>query len=150
LLLIKTKGASNSVGYLSASFRLTPERGPTTTVKKYEPLDLPKSITKEDMQFNVIQEMLQFVLYLLSANTDTSKSSNGVIFVGKSVGQKLRASAKSYVRRAHWHHYWVGSEKRGDKRLELRWLPPIPVGKEELVPRIVNVKGQVEDGKCSR
>lgn len=75
-------------------------------------------------------------------NTEISKASDGAILVGKAAGQKLRSSAKSYVRRAHWHHYWIGSERRGDKRLELRWLPPIPVGKEEITPRVVDVKGR--------
>ena len=150
LLLIKTKGAFNSAGYLSAAFRLTPERENVSATKEYKPLDLPKSITNEDMQFNVIQEALQFVLYLLAANTEASKPNGGVIFVGKSAGQKLRSNAKSYVRRAHWHHYWVGSEKRGDRRLELKWLPPIPVGKEEMVPRVVNVRGEDKNDKRSR
>jgi hypothetical protein len=32
---------------------------------------------------------------------------------------------RGHIRRAHWHSYWKGS---GDERkLELRWLPPIPV-----------------------
>ena len=150
LLLIKTKGVFSSAGYLSAAFKLTPERKNVSAAKEYKPLDLPKSITNEDMQFNIIQEALQFVLYLLAVNTETSKPNCGVIFVGKSAGQKLRSSTKSYVRRAHWHHYWVGSEKRGDRRLELKWLPPIPVGKEEMVPRVVDVRGKDENGKRSR
>lgn len=142
LLLIKTKGVSGSAGYLSAAFRLTPER--KAVPKEYNPLDLPKSITNEDIQFNAIQEALQFVLYLLAVNTEISKASDGAILVGKTAGQKLRSSAKSYARRAHWHHYWIGSERRGDRRLELRWLPPIPVGKEEITPRVVDVKGRDE------
>lgn len=35
-----------------------------------------------------------------------------------------------HIRRAHWHTYWVGSEKRGDRRFEFRWMPPIPVALE--------------------
>ena len=32
---------------------------------------------------------------------------------------------KPHIRSAHWHSYWVG--KKGEQRLSLRWLPPIPV-----------------------
>lgn len=35
------------------------------------------------------------------------------------------ASVRPHVRRAHWHSFWVG--KRGEQKLSLRWLPPIPV-----------------------
>lgn len=35
-----------------------------------------------------------------------------------------------YRRRAINRPYWTGSEARGDRRRELRWLPPIPVALE--------------------
>ncbi len=38
-----------------------------------------------------------------------------------------RTSKRPHIRRAHWHRFWVGSERNGDRRLVLRWLPPIPV-----------------------
>lgn len=38
------------------------------------------------------------------------------------------ASPIGHVRRAHWHTYWMGSEQRGDRRRDLRWLAPILVG----------------------
>jgi hypothetical protein len=53
--------------------------------------------------------------------------------VGYKIGAQLRASTsgdvggsvRPHTRRAHWHHYWVGS---GDeKQLRVRWLPPIRV-----------------------
>lgn len=34
---------------------------------------------------------------------------------------------KPHLRSSHWHHYWCGSDERGDRRLELRWIPPVPV-----------------------
>ena len=39
----------------------------------------------------------------------------------------MRASPRPHVRRAHWHHFWAGPMK-GERKLVLRWLPPIPVG----------------------
>jgi hypothetical protein len=41
---------------------------------------------------------------------------------------KEYSSPRPHIRRAHWHHYWVGSERTADRRLVLKWLPPIPVG----------------------
>lgn len=41
-----------------------------------------------------------------------------------------RAFPRPHVRRSHWHSYWTGprSEDRADeRRLSVRWLPPIPV-----------------------
>lgn len=37
------------------------------------------------------------------------------------------ASPRPHVRRAHWHHFWAGP-REGERKLILRWLPPIPVG----------------------
>ncbi|EMO24671.1 hypothetical protein LEP1GSC170_1243 [Leptospira interrogans serovar Bataviae str. HAI135] len=33
-----------------------------------------------------------------------------------------------HIRRAHWHHFWAGSNE--ERKLILRWLPPIPVNFE--------------------
>ena len=40
------------------------------------------------------------------------------------------ASPRPFIRRAHWHHFWAGP-MQGDRKLILRWLPPIPVGVDE-------------------
>lgn len=37
------------------------------------------------------------------------------------------ASPRPHMRRAHWHHFWTGPMD-GERKLALRWLPPIPVG----------------------
>lgn len=51
-------------------------------------------------------------------------------------------SVRPHVRRAHWHHYWVGE---GRTRLEVRWIEPTLVlanSKNEADVAIVrNVKG---------
>lgn len=36
------------------------------------------------------------------------------------------SSTKPHVRRAHWHGFWTGSQN-GERRFDVRWLPPIPV-----------------------
>lgn len=78
--------------------------------------------------------------------------------IGKSFEQQMRSanatcaesfshcgsshSVRPHVRRAHWHHYWVGE---GRNRLEVRWIEPTLVlanSKNEADMAIVrNVKG---------
>lgn len=37
------------------------------------------------------------------------------------------ASPRAHLRRAHWHHHWVGPLGSPERRLELRWHPPVVV-----------------------
>jgi len=41
--------------------------------------------------------------------------------------QGTHASPRPHIRAAHWHHFWKGP-RDGERKLILRWLPPIPVG----------------------
>lgn len=56
------------------------------------------------------------------------------------------ARPRPHMRRAHWHSFWTGSMKQPEERkLMLRWLPPIPVGfdgqvDENTVTTVVPVK----------
>lgn len=54
-----------------------------------------------------------------------------------------RSSPVPHIRRAHWHSFWLGPRANvRERRLALRWLPPIPVAlsaPEELVPAIRQV-----------
>jgi len=43
----------------------------------------------------------------------------------KGTGRRKRP----HIRRAHWHSYWTGP-RNGDRRLVLKWLPPIPINVE--------------------
>jgi len=42
-----------------------------------------------------------------------------------------RSRPRPHIRRAHWHGYWTGP-RDGDRRLIVRWLPPIPVAMRDL------------------
>lgn len=35
---------------------------------------------------------------------------------------------RPHTRRGHYHHYWVGSEKAGTRRLVLKWIAPAFIG----------------------
>lgn len=100
----------------------------------------PAMLPQTADEIQPLLQMLQFVLYLLAANTETRPATDGAILVGKVTGQSLRADPKAHIRRAHWHHYWVGSERRGDRHLELRWIPPVQVGGAAPAPKVINIK----------
>jgi hypothetical protein len=59
-----------------------------------------------------------------------------------SESERQHASPRPHIRRAHWHHYWTGPLD-GDRKLVVKWIPPIPVnvdGDENLPSVIRKVK----------
>jgi hypothetical protein len=54
-----------------------------------------------------------------------------------------RSSPIPHIRRAHWHSFWLGPKANvGERRLALRWLPPMPIAlstPEELMPAVRQV-----------
>jgi hypothetical protein len=56
-----------------------------------------------------------------------------------------RAGPRPHIRRAHWHSFWTGPRQDpAQRKIALRWLPPIPVAVAdagELVPSVRNVPG---------
>lgn len=43
--------------------------------------------------------------------------------------ERTHSSPRPHYRRAHWHHFWTGPRTKPEERkLILKWLPPIPVG----------------------
>ena len=38
-----------------------------------------------------------------------------------------RASPRGHIRRAHWHSFWAGSRGSDNRKMRVKWLPPIPV-----------------------
>lgn len=37
---------------------------------------------------------------------------------------------RTHVRRGHYHHYWTGSEKAGNRKLVLKWTSPVVINAE--------------------
>jgi len=51
-------------------------------------------------------------------------------------------SKRPHIRRAHWHHFWQGAKDSDERKLVVKWMPPIPVGYEnidDLIPTIKSV-----------
>lgn len=40
-------------------------------------------------------------------------------------------SPAPHIRRAHWHHFWTGKKLENERKLIVKWLPPIPVAMQE-------------------
>lgn len=123
---------------------------------------------------DALARILSLVLYLCSTDADTTQKvipppsarrgasrAVTVVSAGFRIGAALRGGPRSsgpqtagsterrvapHLRRAHWHSYWCGSEVRGDRRLELRWVPPVSVNAEmasELLT-VVRAAGRAE------
>lgn len=45
-------------------------------------------------------------------------------YYGNGAGGHSGTTKRPHVRRGHYHHFWVGSEKDGTRRLILRWVAP--------------------------
>lgn len=91
-----------------------------------------------------------------------------VTVVGERIGATIRAGRRSYasrsgensgrthaspvphIRRAHWHHYWTGAYDSADRRLVLKWTPPVFVGNDAPVTTIRPVKGAKNEDRPTR
>lgn len=53
--------------------------------------------------------------------------------------ESTHLSQKPHIRRAHWHGFWSGP-KDGDRQLNVKWLPPIPVNtiEYENLPSVIH------------
>lgn len=58
--------------------------------------------------------------------------------VAAASGDGSHAAPRPHIRRAHWHHFWTGP-KDGDRKLVLRWLHPILVAGDDIVPVVRTV-----------
>jgi hypothetical protein len=105
----------------------------------------------------VTARLLSLVLYLCADDTDVTRREvpaanpvrgpsrrrdTTVLSAGFRLGAALRSAAAAHgqhqgegsgqrvaphLRRAHWHHYWAGSEARQNRHLKLHWVAPISV-----------------------
>ena len=70
------------------------------------------------------------------------RQSRAVTYDMATTGRTGQAKAP-HLRRAHWHHYWAGPME-GDRRLILKWIPPIAINmdfdKESALPTIYPVE----------
>jgi hypothetical protein len=63
------------------------------------------------------------------------------------VGSGTHAGPRPHIRRAHWHGFWSGP-RDSERRFNVRWLPPIAVGIDDLgaLPTVVRPVGTAPDG----
>jgi hypothetical protein len=118
-----------------------------------------------DAMLTVLRPLVATLLYLCSTEPDVvdpdrplvrphraahAAEEPRVFELGFRVGRALRAARRedeqsldghhrapvAHLRRAHWHHYWVGPRTADDddqraRHLELRWITPVLVGSGE-------------------
>ncbi|MGM9680365.1 MAG: AcrVA2 family anti-CRISPR protein [Eubacteriales bacterium] len=64
----------------------------------------------------------------------------------KGPGTGTHASPSPHMRRAHWHHFWVGKRDSDERQLVLRWLPPIFVAgdddAEDTIPTVNKIENK--------
>lgn len=39
---------------------------------------------------------------------------------------------RPHLRKAHWHHYWIGSDNKENRTLELKWMAPMFIHKDDV------------------
>jgi len=54
-------------------------------------------------------------------------------------GQEGRKTPRPHVRKAHWHPFWKGPMD-GDRKIFIKWLPPIPINLNKLGDLPITVK----------
>ena len=86
---------------------------PSTRVRMSGQVDVPKEVRL----WNVGERI----------GTAIRKYQNQELKQRENQGTGTHASPRPHMRRAHWHHFLTG-ERKGERKLLLRWLPPIPVG----------------------
>lgn len=53
-------------------------------------------------------------------------------FQGERTGQEgTHAGPRAHIRRAHWHGFWSGP-RDGERRFDMRWMPPIAVNVDDV------------------
>lgn len=57
----------------------------------------------------------------------------------ETTGAQERTSPRPHIRRAHWHGFWTGPKNTpGERKLRLKWMPPIPVNLDDAeLPAVV-------------
>lgn len=46
-------------------------------------------------------------------------------------GSKTGIPKRPHYRKAHWHHYWTESESKNNRVLELKWVFPMLIHKDD-------------------
>lgn len=108
------------------------------TVAKSDPALAPSTATAHDRSLEKDVPSWNLDVYTVTMRHDIKKQRRRA----KSNDSADSPVRKPHPRRAHWHHYWVGSRKdEASRRLVLKWLPEIVVNQKEDMPvRIILVK----------
>lgn len=65
-------------------------------------------------------EIIRKIKYAAKEEKDEDEEKEARAFAAKTGGHK-----RPHSRRGHWHHYWVGKRDSTQRKLTLKWLPPM-------------------------
>lgn len=61
------------------------------------------------------------------------KKKNEINITNNVKSSKINGTSKRpHLRKAHWHHYWIGSDNEGNRTLELKWMAPMFIHKDDV------------------
>jgi len=101
---------------------------PSTRVRQSGQVDIVREVHTWDVGIRIGTSIRKY------RNEEILSDKNDILSDRK---EGTHASPQPHVRRAHWHHFWVGP-RDGDRKLILRWLPPIPVGVQDDGPVVIH------------
>lgn len=108
--------------------------------------DIYKPIPKDKKPQDSFKEIRKWEVGYRYGSTirKTKKHSKSQSLPNKTDRAGIGAGTKKrpHSRKGHWHHFWAGSEKQGNRKLVLHWVAPTVVNAEynDNVPTIHKVK----------
>ena len=61
------------------------------------------------------------------------KKKNEINITNNVKSSKINGTSKRpHLRKAHWHNYWIGSDNEGNRTLELKWMAPMFIHKDDV------------------
>ena len=101
-----------------------------------KPKDVLREIRKWDVGYRIGS-----IVRKSKQNPDSQDSDEN----HKTTKSKKSSSKRPHSRRGHFHHFWIGSEKDGTRRLVLKWVAPMFINAqyEEITATINMIDNQV-------
>lgn len=129
-LVLKTSDAANVRGFESHSGRHVCRGFPGLYFVKIPKEKRPVLVSKPSATPKKVNVKTYNVGFVIGKSFEMQLVSGAEY--QKSTATGTGRTVRPHVRRAHWHHYWVGE---GRTRLEVRWIEPtfvLPEGKREI------------------
>lgn len=111
------------------------EYEPNPTITRRKDIDLKNNKPKD-----VFREIQKWDVGYRYGNTIRKQRETANEIEPQNVGNGSKK--RPHSRRGHWHHYWIGSESQGTRKLILKWVAPMFINGDldDDIPTIHKVK----------